>query len=234
MGTKLQGGARDGLRIHTNRCPQSGHRKIKALQGGKLSPFYFRPQSGQESVTMEKTYKFSPIEQLVINLNAQSEQAFKSLLPAARRSLSQSLSFDSDVAWNAAFEVLLSIEERVEFYTNLYQSTAVGYANRAGITAEDGEVWSVTGDTISVLAAPAADPLAEVAALSGAELLQHPDYPKLVTEAKNIFRDAAFEFAANNPEKVSAGEVADTVAFIENFSDAAIKDTRPIAAGVSR
>ena len=183
---------------------------------------------------MEKTYKFSPIEQLVINLNAQSEQAFKSLLPAARRSLSQSLSFDSDVAWNAAFEVLLSIEERVEFYTNLYQSTAVGYANRAGVTAADGEIWSVVGDTISVVAAPIADPLADVASKTGAELFQHEKYPELVNTAKQIFRDAAFEFAAANPGQVSPGEVADTVAFIENFSDAAIKDTRPVAAGVSR
>jgi hypothetical protein len=187
-------------------------------------------QERQEDSHM-KNYTFSPIEKLVLDLNLQSEQAFKSLLPAARAALYEALGFDSDVAWNSSFEVLAGLEERAKYFGEVFESTAVGYANRAGIVAAEGESWSTIGNTIRVVPA-VSDDLSEVAALSGTALFSHEKYPELVNTAKEIFREAAFEFAANNPSQVSPGEVADTVAFIENFSDAAVADTRPVSVGV--
>jgi hypothetical protein len=176
----------------------------------------------------EKIYKFTTAEAQVLDVVAQYTSKIRALFLGAHASVDAIITHEEIDAY-PALSVLLDLTELSEFSTGLFDSLSQGFGNRAGVVAGEGELYLLEnksdGVTIQVIAA---DPLAEVAELSGPALFAHPQFPAYVDLAREKFTEVVNEFVAENPDVASPREISDTKRFITDFCDSAISAIKPI------
>ena len=177
----------------------------------------------------EKIYTLTTQEANILDLVAQYTSKIRELFADAHASVDAVIDHDEINAY-PAFRVLFDLTELSEFSTGLFDTLSQGFAEKAGVVAEEGELYLLEKKSgkVTMQIIPAADPLAAVAALSGPEKLLHPNFPAFGALAKDSFLAEIDAAIAKSTDASQIAELQDAGDFIIKFQRDAVQGLSPI------